>query len=72
LKVTNNQAEALETNITLAEFGTAMSQINLDGVPEHRKSDAIRDHLAKVMAEALRDKEKAQELHISRILKGAL
>ena len=68
MKVKNTQADALKTSMSLAEFGQAMSQCNLNGVPEHKKSQAIMDHLMKVMADTVHDKEKAQEIHISRIL----
>ena len=31
--------------------------------------EAIKDHLMRVMADTIKDKEKAQEIHISRLLK---
>jgi len=68
MKVKNVQADALKTSMSLAEFGNAMKQLNLNGVPEHKKTAAIMDHLMYVMANSVHDKEKAQELHISRIL----
>lgn len=70
MTVKNIQAEALKTNMSLHEFGEAMKQCNLDGVPEHKRTEAIFDHLMKVMAHTVTDKEKAQEIHISRILKA--
>jgi len=68
MKIKNQEADALESNMTLAEFGNAMRQINFDGVPAHKRPAAIMDHLMKIMATAITDKEKAQEIHISRIL----
>jgi hypothetical protein len=70
MTVKNIQADALKTSMSLQEFGQAMKQCNLDGVPEHKRSEAIFDHLMRVMADAVHDKQKAQEIHISRILKA--
>lgn len=68
MKIKNKRAEAHESNITLVEFGNAMKQLNLDGVPDHKRAEAIQDHLMKIMADSIRDKEVAEQLHISRIL----
>lgn len=70
MKIKNNEGDALESNITLAEFGSAMKQLNLADVPPHKRAEAIQDHLMKIMADTISDKEKAQEIHISRILKA--
>ena len=68
MKINNKQADAHESNITLVEFGNAMKQLNLDDVPDHRRAEAIQDHLMRIMADSIRDKEVAEQLHISRIL----
>ena len=70
MKIKNQEADALETNITVHDFGKAMSQLNLDGVPEHNRSKTIMDHLMKVMADTIKDKEQAQIIHISRLMRN--
>ena len=69
MKIKNIQKDALESNITLDQFGNAMKQLNLSDVPTERAEEAIKDHLMRVMADTIKDKEKAQEIHISRLLK---
>lgn len=69
MKIKNVRKDALESNITVSELGNAMSQLDLKSVPKDRAAEAIKDHLMKVMADTIKDKEKAQEIHISRILK---
>lgn len=68
MTVKNIQADALKTSMSLQEFGNAMKQLNLNGVPKEKHTAAIMDHLMHIMAETVHDKEKAQEIHISRIL----
>lgn len=70
MKVNNIQKDALESNMSVHEFGNAMKQLNLSDVPTERRSDAIKDHLMRIMADTIVDKNKAQEIHISRILKA--
>lgn len=69
MKITNRQAEALPSNMTTAELGKAMSQLSFDGVPANKRKAAVMDHFMRVMADAIFDKDKAQEIHISRILR---
>lgn len=69
MKIKNQQADALPSNMTPAELGQAMSQLNLSGVPEHKRAEAIRDHFMRIMADSIYDREVAQEIHISRILR---
>ena len=70
MKIKNQEADALETNITIHDFGKAMAQLNLDGVPEHNRPKAIMDHLMRVMADTIKDKEQAQVIHISRLMRN--
>ena len=67
MKVTNRQAEALPSNLTTDELGKAMSQLDLSSVPPNKRQAAVMDHLMRVMADAIHDKDKAQEIHLSRI-----
>ena len=68
MKVTNRQAEALPSNLTTDELGKAMSQLDLSSVPPNKRQAAVIEHLMRVMADAIHDKAKAQEIHLSRIL----
>lgn len=68
MTVKNIQANALETHLSLHAFGKEMKQLNLNGVPKERRSAAIMDHLMKIIANSVHNKEKAQEIHISRLL----
>ena len=69
MKVSNKQAEAIPSRMNLNEFGNAMKQLDLSSVPEHKHSQAIMDHLMGIMADSITDREKAQEIHISRLLR---
>ena len=69
MKVSNKQAEAIPSRMNIQEFGDAMKQLDLSSVPKHKHSQAIMDHLMRIMADSITDREKAQEIHISRILK---
>jgi len=69
MKVKNVQKDALESSITVGEFGNAMKQLNLESVPKEKAAAAIKDHLMKIMGDTIKDKQKAQEIHISRILR---
>ncbi|NBQ50126.1 MAG: hypothetical protein EBV86_07305 [Marivivens sp.] len=69
MKIVNRRKDALESNMTTEDLGKAMAQLDLSNVPDHRKSEAVMDHLMKIMADAIYDKDKAQEIHISRILR---
>lgn len=69
MKVTNRQGDALHSNMTTDELGKAMAQVDLSAVPPHKRKAAIMDHFMHVMADAIFDKNKAQEIHMSRILR---
>jgi hypothetical protein len=70
MTVQNKQAEALDSNLTTHELGQAMSQLDLSSVPPHKRHKAVMDHLMRIMADAIYDKDKALEVHISRILRN--
>ena len=69
MKISNRQAEALPSNLTTDELGKAMAQLDLSSVPPNKRQAAVMDHLMRVMADAIHDKDKAQESHLSRILR---
>lgn len=69
MKIKNTQAEALPSNITPQELGKAMAQLDLSSIPEHRRSEAIMDHLMRIMADSIQDQKEAQIIHMSRIMR---
>lgn len=70
MKIKNQQADALPSNMTTHEFGEAMSKLDLASIPMHKRKSALMDRLMQIMANAIIDKEKAHEIHISRILRN--
>lgn len=70
MRVRNRQAEALTSSITPEELGKAMSQLDLSGVPPHKRALAIRDHLMRIMADTIHDRDVAVEIHASRHLRA--
>lgn len=71
MKVINRQAQALKSSMTPEELGKAMSQLNLNDIPKERRAEAIRDHLARIAADVIHDREKASEIRSGLILKSA-
>ena len=69
MKIKNTQAEALPSNITPQELGKAMAQLDLSAIPEHRRPEAIMDHLMRIMADSIQDQKEAQIIHMSRIMR---
>jgi hypothetical protein len=72
MKINNKQADALESNMTTEELGQAMNQLDLSSVPPHKRKSAVMDHLMRIMAQSILDKEKANEIHVSRLLRSKL
>lgn len=72
MKINNKQADALESNLTTDELGKAMDQLDLSTVPPHKRASAVMDHLMHIMAKSILDKEKANEIHISRLMRNKL
>jgi hypothetical protein len=68
MKIRNPNANQVASKITLEDFGRAMGQIDLSGVPPERRGNAVMDHLARVMSEEAMDLELRRELRISREL----
>ena len=57
--------------MTPEELVKAISQLNLNEIPAHRRAEAIRDHLARIAADVIHDREKASEIRSGLILKSA-
>lgn len=72
MKINNKQADAFESNMTTEDLGKAMDQLDLSSVPHHKRASAVMDHLMQIMARSILDKEKANEIHISRLLRNKL
>jgi len=65
MKVFNRQREALTSSITPAEFGRAMSGLDLSSIPPEKRQAAIMDRLVTVMADTIHDGQRATELRAS-------
>ncbi len=67
MPTTNRQKDALASKITLADFGKAMSQIDLSAVPEDRRRAAVFDHMMRIMSDTITDGVKAAEIKRARL-----
>jgi hypothetical protein len=70
MTVRNREAQRLQTNTNIHDFGRAMAELNLDNVPPEKRSKAVMDHLMRVMAGTITDRKKAHEIEVSRILRN--
>lgn len=68
--IRNRQAEAIPSNITVVDFGRAMSKLTLDGIPPHKRAGAIMDHLGRIMSETATDPAARTDLLCARLLRG--
>lgn len=68
--IRNRQAEAIPSNIILADFGRAMAKLDLSGVPPHKRAGAILDHLGRIMSETATDPAARTDLLCARLLRG--
>lgn len=67
--IKNQQKDALQSSMTLQEFGKAMSALDLQSIPaEHRKA-AIMDHLAKIMIQKIHDRPMAADLSAAYLMR---
>lgn len=67
--IKNRQRDALPSNITPHQLGQAMQQLDLSTVPPHKRAQAIKDHLMRIVADSIHDRQTAFEIHASRILR---
>lgn len=70
--VRNPRAEALPSSISEQDFGKAMAQLDLSGIPNHKRRAAIMDHFFRIMEEKIHDRDKAEEIRASRVLRKGL
>jgi hypothetical protein len=67
--IRNRQTDALPSSITPTQLAQAMQQLDLSAIPEHKRPQAIRDHLMRIMADTIHDRTTAFEIHASRLLR---
>ncbi len=60
----------LKSSITTEQFGKAMAELDLTNVPDHRRQAAVMDHVAKIMAGTIHDREVAIELTAARLMRA--
>lgn len=70
--VSNPVAEAKPSSMTQKQLGEAMSQLDLSSVPEEKRTAAVMDHFFKVMADNVHDRDLANQIKSSRILRNGL
>lgn len=68
MTVINRQATALPSTLTPHEFGKAMAQLDLSGVPPEKRASAIMDHLARIMGQSLQNPADAALMREARLL----
>ena len=68
MHVHNREKDALRTSLTLNQFGQAMAQLDLEGVPPEKRVSAIMNHLARIMSATVHDRDAALEIEASRQL----
>lgn len=49
-----------------------MAQLDLSGIPNHKRRAAIMDHFFRIMEEKIHDRDKAEEIRASRVLRKGL
>lgn len=59
----------LPANISLLDFGKAMSQLRLSDIPAHNRTKALIDHLMRIQQDTIIDRKVAAEIEFSRRLK---
>lgn len=72
MKIRNRQSDALPSEITLAQFGQAMRQLDLSTVAPNKRKTAVFDHLMTVMADNVADPQARFEILMSQRLRRAL
>jgi len=70
MKIRNNEADRLNSTITLPQFADAMKALDLSSVPQEKRAKAIMDHLMLVMASTVTDRSKAAEIIGARLLRA--
>lgn len=67
--VKNAQKDAAPSSMSEVQLGVAMSQLNLDSVPPHRRTSAVMDHFMRVMADNIHDQKLSQKIRDAQFTK---
>ena len=68
MDVKNWEKDRIPSNISLEDFAKAMQQMDRNGIPKDKMVQATIDHLMRIAADNIDDKEKADEIMWSRVL----
>lgn len=66
--IKNHEKDRLPSNMTLQDFAKAMSQLDLDSIPQHKRHAAVLEHLMRIMENEINDRSLAKEIKYSRML----
>lgn len=69
MKVTNRQKSALQTSMTLQEFGQAMSALDLQSITPDKRPRMLMDHLARIMIQKIHDRSVAADLSAAYLMR---
>lgn len=72
MKIKNQKADAIPSEITLSQFAHAMKQQDLSTVPPEKRRNAIFDHFMSVMADSIQDPKTKYEIKMSQRLRRKL
>lgn len=68
MQVINRQKDAFTASLTLQDFGKAMAQLDLSSVPKEKRAHAVMDHLMKIEAATIHNREAAMEITAARLM----
>ena len=66
--VTNWEKDRIKSKIGVIDFAKAMHQMDRSSIPKDKMVQATIDHLMRVIADNIDDKEKADEIMWSKVL----
>lgn len=59
----NHSNERLATNVSLPWFVEAIQSLDMSQIPPNRRSDAMHEHLMRIMAHSIDDPQIQADLH---------
>lgn len=62
MKITNRQKDALQTSMSLPDFGKAMAQLDLAVIAPEKRKSAIMYHLMRIMVGTIHDRAQAADI----------
>ena len=72
MNVRNRQKDAIPATITVEQLGKAMAQLDLSNIPEHKRYEAIMEHLGRIASETAARPSDRQKLMTARLLRAKL